>query len=202
MTTTLKWIDLRCPVCESVFESMAASSTGDDGDYYIEPSTPASVSVAVLPFLIHVCHRCGYAGAVSDFRESLELSDDVRALVWSELAPQLGASVRIPWLALTVAGSDKYDGAARIAQWRGDEELRVAGLWIRAAWCCIEEDDVEAERYYARHAARCFAKALDAYADLSDHERAYIAHQLGELWLRIGDEKQANAWFERGGRVS
>jgi hypothetical protein len=36
---TLEWIDLRCPVCESVFESMAASASDEAGhDYYIDPS--------------------------------------------------------------------------------------------------------------------------------------------------------------------
>jgi hypothetical protein len=156
--TTLRWIDLRCPVCESVFESMAALSTDDKGPYYIHPSARGT-SVAVLPFLIHVCRRCGYAGGVGDFDDDVEVTDELRRRVWSELAPELGTSVRIPWLALTVAGSDKYDGAARIAEWRGDDARYVAELWIRAAWCCTDEEDVEAERYYARRAARWFERA-------------------------------------------
>jgi uncharacterized protein (DUF2225 family) len=193
---TLKWIDLRCPCCESVFESMAASSSDDNGQYSIDPSVPATSAAAVLPYLIHVCRRCGYAGGVSDFGDGVEVTDDVRAVVSSELSA-LRASVRIPWLALTLAGSDKYDGAARIAEWRGDDARRVAELWVRAAWCCLDEDDVEAERYYARHAARWFAKALDVYGEIDDAERASMAYQLGELWLRIGDTKQASAWFAR-----
>ena len=201
--TTLKWIDLRCPVCESVFESMAASSNDEAGqDYTIDPGTPMSMAVAMLPFLVHVCRRCGYTGAVSDFGDDVEITNDVRARVWAELAPQLGTSVRIPWLALTVAGSDKYDGAARIAEWRGGDARHVAELWVRAAWCCVDEDDVEAERYYARHAARWFAKALDVYGEFDDDERTTMAYRLGELWLRIGDTRQANAWFERAGRSS
>jgi hypothetical protein len=45
---TLKWIDLHCPACESVFESMAAPANDEAGrDYYIDPSTPASIAVAV-----------------------------------------------------------------------------------------------------------------------------------------------------------
>jgi len=199
---TLKWIDLHCPVCASVFESMAASSADEGHDYYIDPSTPVSTAIAMLPFLVHVCRRCGYAGSVSDFGDDVEISQDVSTRVWDELAPQLGASVRIPWLALTVAGSDKYDGAARIAEWRGADARHVAELWIRAAWCCVDENDVEAERYYARHAARWFAKALDVYGEFSDDERTAMAYRLGELWMRIGDLEQANAWFERAGRTS
>jgi uncharacterized protein (DUF2225 family) len=151
----------------------------------------------VLPFLVHVCRRCGYVGGVSDFGDDVQVTQDVRDRVWSELAPQLGTSVRIPWLALTIAGSDKYDAAARIAEWRGDDARRVGELWIRAAWCCLDEDDVEAERYYARYAARWFAKALDVYGEIDGEERASMAYQLGELWLRIGDAKQASTWFER-----
>ena len=200
---TLKWIDLHCPVCASVFESMAASSADEEGhDYYIDPSTPVSTAIAMLPFLVHVCRRCGYTGAVSDFGEDVEISDDLRARVRAELAPQLGASVRIPWLALTVAGSDKYDAAARIAEWRGGDARHVAELWIRAAWCCVDESAVEAERYYARHAARWFAKALDVCGEFAEDERTTMAYRLGELWTRIGDLSQANVWFERAGRTS
>ena len=76
---TLKWIDLHCPVCESVFESMAASSNDEDGqDYYIDPGAPASIAIAVLPFLVHVCPRCGYVGSVSDFGDDVEITDDLR----------------------------------------------------------------------------------------------------------------------------
>jgi len=79
---TLKWIDLHCPVCESVFESMAASANDEAGqDFYIDPSTPASIAIAVLPFLVHVCPRCGYVGSVADFGDEVEITDDVRARV-------------------------------------------------------------------------------------------------------------------------
>ena len=200
---TLKWIDLHCPVCESVFESMAASANDEAGqDFYIDASTPASIAIAVLPFLVHVCPRCGYVGSVADFGDEVEITDDVRARVQAELAPHLGTSVRIPWLALTVAGSDKYDGAARIAEWRGDDARRVAELWVRAAWCCVDEGDVEAERYYTRHAARWLANALDSFGEFDENEQTTMAYRLGELWLRIGDTRQANAWFERAGRSS
>src|SRR5690349_9970476 len=102
--TTLHWIDLRCPVCESTFETMAASANNENGQYYIDPTVPATTAAAVLPFLVHVCRRCGYTGGVSDFADDVVVTEDVRASVWSELAPQLGTSVRIPWLALTVPG--------------------------------------------------------------------------------------------------
>lgn len=193
---TLQWIDLRCPVCESNFESMAALSNNDGGQEYVEPTSP-SAQAAMLPFLVHVCRRCGYAGGGDDFGDGIEISDSLRDFVWTRLAPKLGTSVRIPWLALTVAGSEKYEGAAQIAERRGSDARTVAQLWIRAAWCCVDEDDTEAERYYGRFAAGWFATAMDFYGEVHADERAEMAYQLGELWLRIGDTKHAAAWFER-----
>ena len=193
---TLQWIDLHCPVCESTFESMAALSSTDSGQQYVEP-TSASAQAAMLPFLVHVCRRCGYAGGADDFGDGIEISDSLRDFVWTELSPKLGTSVRIPWLALTVAGSEKYEGAAQIAERRGVDARTVAELWVRAAWCCVDEEDTEAERYYGRFAARWFAKAMDLYGEVHPDERADMAYQLGELWLRIGDTKNAAAWFER-----
>ena len=60
-----------------------------------------------------------------------------------------------------------------------------------------DEEDTEAERYYGRFAARWFAQAMDLYGEVHPDERADMAYQLGELWLRIGDAKHAAAWFER-----
>src|SRR5262249_313540 len=120
---TLQWIELRCPLCDSTFESMAAMAEREEGLRYIEMSV-APTDAAVLPFLVHVCNRCGYAGGIEHFEDGVEISPLVRDLVWSELAPKLGAASRISWLAVSVPGSEKYEGAARIAEWR-DADART-----------------------------------------------------------------------------
>jgi hypothetical protein len=102
----------------------------------------------------------------------------------------------MPWLLLTAPGSEKHEGAAKVAEWRSAKALTIAELWISAARCAIDEGDLEAERYYARFAARWFAEAL-ARNEVTARERAKLAYGLGELWLRIGDVQTANGWFER-----
>jgi uncharacterized protein (DUF2225 family) len=193
---TLQWIDLRCPVCASTFESMAAMDARVDGLQHISMHTQMT-DAAALPYLVHVCRRCGYAGATEDFGAQVEISSLVRDLVWSELAPKLGASVRLAKFALTLAGSEKYEGAAKVAEWRDLDALAIADLWLRASWCSSDEHDTEAERFYARYAARWFAEALRRYGEVADEERAGIAFEIGELWLEIGDVRQANQWFRR-----
>lgn len=193
---TLQWIELRCPVCESIFESMAAFSAHEPDRPYTDLAVPAT-EVAVLPYFVHVCRGCGYAGGVEDYGDGVEMTPMLRDRVWAELAPTLATSVRIPWLLLSVPGSEKYEGAARVAEWRGAEALTVADRWICAARCALDEGDHEAERYYARFAARWYAEALARVGELALETRAGITYRLGELWLRIGDVRQAAGWFRR-----
>jgi uncharacterized protein (DUF2225 family) len=79
------------------------------------------------------------------------------------------------------------------------EARHIADLLLRAAWCCVDEGDVEAERYFRRHAAWKFEETLGAYDAVPREERAILTYLVGELWRRIGDIKSATTWFEAVG---
>jgi hypothetical protein len=98
---------------------------------------------------------------------------------------------------VAVPGSEKYEAAARVAEWAGAEPRQVADLLLRAAWCCVDEGDVEAERYFRRRAAWAFEQALAAYDGVAREERAVLTYLVGELWRRVGDGRQARGWFEQ-----
>jgi hypothetical protein len=67
----------------------------------------------------------------------------------------------------------------------------------------VDEGDVEAERYFRRHAAWMFEEALKAYDGVPREERAILTYLVGELWRRIGDTSKAAMWFEAvAGEVS
>jgi len=97
----------------------------------------------------------------------------------------------------TVSGSEKYEAAAKVAEWQGMEPRHVADLLLRAAWCCVDEGDVEAERYFRRKAAWAFERALASWDGVGRDERAVLTYLVGELWRRVGDTQQATAWFNR-----
>jgi uncharacterized protein (DUF2225 family) len=184
--TKLRQIELTCPICSYTFSSQAVLSTslrGKRTDFHerAEGAQP-------LPYLIHMCSKCGYTGGEQDFGEEATLEPAVKEHVWDELAP------KVPIDPLT--GSDKYEFAAKVAMWQGAEPRHVAGLFLRAAWCCVDEGDVEAERYFRRYAAWGFEGALEAQRADRD-ERAMLTYLVGELWRRIGDVKRANQWFDR-----
>jgi len=112
----------------------------------------------------------------------------VRRHVWNELAPRVRRDGMPP--------SEKFEFAAKVAEWDGASTRDVAELWLRAAWCCVNEGDSEAERFYRRHAVWRFEECFADYTT-DRAERPALAYLIGELWRRIGDTACATEWFER-----
>ena len=184
--TTLHEIALTCPICRHMFRSQAVVSTsllGKRTDFHERFAEPQP-----LPYYVHTCGRCGYSGDRQDFGDEAAVNLALMEHVWDELAPNLS---RQPF-----TGSDKYEFAAKVAMWQGAPPRRVAELFLRAAWCCVDEGDIEAERYFRRYAAWGFEDALSAQ-DVARAERPVLTYLTGELWRRIGDVEHARVWFER-----
>jgi uncharacterized protein (DUF2225 family) len=186
--TTLHLIELSCPVCDSAFRSQTVVATNGFGGKRTDFHERAA-GMQPLPYFVHLCTHCGYAGVTRDFREEVQLSDLLKEQVWNELAPALTSSLP--------SGSLKYEHAAKVAAWQDADPRYLADLYLRAAWCCVDEGDSEAERYFRRHAAWRFADALASYDGVPPDERAVITYLVGELWRRIGDDRQSELWYNR-----
>jgi len=184
--TTLRAIELRCPVCDNEFKSQSVVSTNAFGGKRTDFHERAA-GTQPLAYLIHMCSECGYSGGETDFTGGTDVSPVLKQHVFKELAPLRPA---------LVCGSEKYEAAAKVARWQGTEPRHIADLLLRAAWCCVDEGDVEAERYFRRHAAWMFEEALSAYDGVPREERAILTYLVGELWRRIGDTRKAATWFE------
>ena len=186
--TTLQQIELHCPICDSTFRSQAVVSTNSFGGKRTDFHERAA-GTQPLPYLVHTCNRCGYSGAERDFSEEAEVTPTLREHVWNELTP------RLPTEALS--GSEKYELAAKIAEWQAMEPRHIADLLLRAAWCCVDEADIEAERFFRRKAAWMLERALASYDGVVAEERAVLTYLVGELWRRVGDGALATSWFDR-----
>ena len=187
--TSLQQIELVCPVCDNRFNSRAVVSTNSFGGKRTDFHERAA-GTQPLPFLVHTCSGCGFTGAERDFSEDSDVTPWLREQVLTVLTPTLSNRVEL-------TGSEKYEAAAKVADWQGGDARHVADLLLRAAWCCVDEEDTEAERYYRRLAARRFEAALEEYEAVAADERAVITYLVGELWRRVGDERQAAEWFDR-----
>jgi uncharacterized protein len=186
--TTLRHIELTCPICSNRFNSQAVLSTNSFGGKRTDFHERAA-GTQPLPYFVHLCSRCGYAGSERDFGDEADISPILKEHVWDELAPRVTNG--------TVPGSEKYEAAAKVATWQGCEPRRVADLFLRAAWCCVDEGDVEAERYFRRHAAWTFERALASFDGVERDERAVLTYLVGELWRRAGEVVRASEWFDR-----
>ena len=185
--TTLRQIDLCCPACGLRFSSNAVVSTNAFGGKRTDFHERAA-GTQPLPYQVHMCVRCGYSGGERDFTDPRDMSPSVREHVWNELSRRVSSEAN---------GSDKYEAAAKIAAWQGSDLRHIGDLWLRAAWCCVDEGDIEAERYYRRQAAWAFEKALAYYDIVPRDDRAVLVYLIGELWRRVGDVQKASVWFCR-----
>lgn len=186
--TTLQQIELQCPICETRFRSQTVVSTNSFGGKRTDFHERAA-GTQPLPYLIHTCSKCGYSGADRDFTDNADVSPILKERVWSELAPSVTNGTR--------TGSEKYEAAAKVAEWQGAEPRHVADLLLRAAWCCVDEGDTEAERFFRRKAAWKFEEAMAGFDGVPREERAVINYLVGELWRRVGDLSLAATWFNR-----
>lgn len=185
--TTLRQIELSCPICGNSFQSQAVVTTNAFGGKRTDFHERAA-GTQPLAYLIHMCCECGYSGGERDFTHEAEVSPLLKEHVLNELAPHVPQPT---------TGSGKYEAAAKVAEWQGLEDRHIADLLLRAAWCCVDEGDIEAERYFRRHAAWAFERALDRYDGVGEDERAVLTYLVGELWRRIGDVRKAGEWFDR-----
>ena len=175
--TTLRQIELRCPVCDNEFKSQSVVSTNAFGGKRTDFHERAA-GTQPLAYLIHMCSECGFSGGEADFTGAADVSPVLKQQVLKELARSRPA---------LICGSEKYEAAAKVAQWQELDPRQIADLLLRAAWCCVDEGDVEAERFFRRHAAWMFEEALKSYDAVPREERAILTYLVGELWRRIGD---------------
>jgi uncharacterized protein (DUF2225 family) len=187
--TSLQPIDLVCPVCDNHFRSQAVVSTNSFGGKRTDFHERAA-GMQPLPYLVHSCTACGFSGVERSFVEGSDVSPQVRSQVLTVLTPRVAQhQIDTP--------SERYHAAAQVAEWRGDHPRHIADLLLRAAWCCVDDSDHEGERYFRRAAAARFAEALESQHSVPEPERAVLTYLIGELWRRIGDIQQAEAWFAR-----
>jgi uncharacterized protein len=194
--TTLQQIELCCPVCATRFRSQAVVTTNAFGGKRTDFHERAA-GTQPLAYLVHMCSRCGYAGAEREFTDEMEVGASVKARVWNELAPEFGCLGRGGGNRTVVTGSVKYEVVAKVQTWQGGDPRSIGECYLRAAWCCVDEGDTEAERYFRRKAAAMLAEALASFDGVARDERAVLTYLVGELWRRIGDTKAAVTWFDK-----
>ena len=81
--TTLHLIELTCPICENTFRSQTVIATNAFGGKRTDFHERAA-GMQPLPYFVHMCANCGYAGVERDFGAEVDPSDRVpgTSLIW------------------------------------------------------------------------------------------------------------------------
>jgi uncharacterized protein (DUF2225 family) len=185
--TTFHEADTRCPCCDAEVKVRVLTSPNTFGGQHTDFHSVA-VGFPPLPIMMNTCPNCGFSGYERAFLEPVPLSAELRAHIERELTPQ----VRLA----PPNGGKRYEFAARISQWQGAPALQTADLYLRAAWCCVDEGTPAEEIDYRLAAIDYFQQAL-ANGDISPQHEPNITYLIGELYRRVGDEKPAQEWFNK-----
>src|SRR5256714_15519260 len=84
--TTLRQIDLRCPVCDNEFKTQSVVSTNAFGGKRTGFHERAA-GTQPLAHLIHMCSEGGYSGGEADFTAGADVRPGLKQQVFKELAP-------------------------------------------------------------------------------------------------------------------
>jgi uncharacterized protein (DUF2225 family) len=184
MTTPMS-IKLDCPCCGRRFESDGLASMNQSGT--ATDFRPVTIGSSPLPFYIHACSKCGYAGFERDF-ETIRISDHVKRMIEERLTPSVDDEGPF-------AGR-RYEHAAWIKTWQGEPKSQIAHLYHMAAWCCVDDDRPREEEYYRRRAVENYEAAMGE-GSISGDQIPEITYLIGELYRRIGEGENASRWFDR-----
>ncbi|WP_262058179.1 DUF2225 domain-containing protein [Streptomyces sp. STR69] len=186
--TTIFPRDFNCPNCGTTFESYITGSTNNLGGVTTEFQQLARGSQPDRGF-IHTCDNCGFTGSSDAFdgrvdkKVSQLISERITPLVRDERS----------------SASRRFEYAAWIAKWRGQNSERIGSLYLRAAWAWGDEPEVEntdGQDYLRRQVIEYFERAIEENCAVGEHAQT-IKYLIGEQYRRVGEPEAAARWYDR-----
>ena len=200
-------LSLRCPVCNTAFNSEIpnpGAPVGRESDL-----RPRFAGLDPLPSLIQSCpscrysaYHCGFDGRHEEVDELLDsLSrrlgdrpptrmqpleendlDDLRRWIRRGSLTSDFAEGREPY------GAERYVLAARCHEYvKDDDSLELADYYLRAAWCARASGQPELQRESQREAIVRFEIGLEDSTLVAEPDKPRILFLIGELSRRSGD---------------
>lgn len=179
-------ISLVCPLCREPFKSSVPATGADLGPLHTDFRREV-IGFQPRCHLIHTCPFCGYTALEGDFGQH----------VMRPVARKMIQALRYLVRGDIPLSSQRYEYAARCAEMLNQSPLRIADLYLSAAWSAQEEGQRKTETAYRTKAIEFFQRALKAPGAIPAPERATTTYLIGELYRRIGRGPEAERWLER-----
>lgn len=129
--TTVRPVELTCPVCGQKISALVIMSTNTFGGQDSDLLSRARGTQPIVIFPI-VCTKCYYAGYEDDFEKDVKLSEEQKEKLRKTLKPPVeikntGKSMEVPAWA-------RYDLAAQTYSITGQSPEAIAATYHRASW--------------------------------------------------------------------
>lgn len=159
-----------------------------DTDFYVQYA-----GVDPNFYTVWVCPHCGYAAPESSFTELTQAQKELLRAWLGGRRPAVDFSgVRTAETAMNAIKLAIFQ-----AQKREARPSVVAGLCLRAAWVCRVTGD-QAEAQFLRAALDHYLLAYDKEPlPIGKMTERGLQYLIGELYLRLGEPRQAMNWFAR-----
>lgn len=154
----------------------------------------ASEEANPLLYYVHVCPHCGFAAT-----EEFSTYFPPRTLETIE------QHVRANWRGKNYGGVrtfrdavDTYKLGIYCATLKKEKHIAIAGLYMRLAWLYRSKQKHEEEKRCMRFALEQYVASYEADDFVHTHmSEVRLLYLIGELYRRLGNEKQAIIYFSR-----
>uniref|UniRef100_A0A7C1F2T7 DUF2225 domain-containing protein n=1 Tax=Ammonifex degensii TaxID=42838 RepID=A0A7C1F2T7_9THEO len=181
-----------CAFCGTRFSSLAAKSKDirlvkTDSDF-----CPHYQTVNPLLYEALVCPQCGYA-FTADMPAKL-LNDRTRASLAAQL-PQIRSSLRFDGARDFAQAVEAFRLAAVCAEIIGAKKSVIGKIYLKIAWLHRSAGNEEEERLFIKKAILYLEKSYQTEHSTDPASELNLLYLLGDLNLRLGQERTATQWF-------
>ncbi len=182
-------ISIVCPLCREPFNSSVPGTRADLGPLHTDFRREV-VGFQPRCHLIHTCPFCGYTAMEPDFER--QVSRPVARRIIHALRYLVRGDIPL--------SCQRYEYAARCAELLADSPLKIADLYLSAAWSAEEDQQEDEEMAYREKAIHFLRTALKSPGAVPASDRATTTYLIGELYRRRGETREAEQWLTRVGQ--
>jgi uncharacterized protein (DUF2225 family) len=177
-------ISVVCPLCQEPFKSSVPVANADLGPLHTDFRREV-IGFQPRCHLIHTCPFCGYTAMEADFEKKVD----------RPLARKMIHALRYLVRGDVPLSGERYEYAARCAEMLGDSPLKIADLYLSAAWSAQEDGQTKEEADYRSKAIEFLERALKTQGAVPESDRATMTYLIGELYRRVGKGTEARRWL-------
>lgn len=185
---------VKCPVCKIDFNTSKMRTSKIRIDKVESDFMNYYKSENPIKYHVFVCPHCGYAALESNFSNIKPAAIEI-----------INKNITSRWNKREYSGErtnaeaiECYKLALYCGQLSGLKKIELGNIALKISWFYREEEKFEEEKRFMSNALELFEQGFFT-EDLSNSsfDEIKLGYLIGELYRRLGNEKEAIKWFEK-----